>query len=321
MTSAVVFAYHDVGVRCLSTLLAHGVDVRLVVTHEDSPTETLWFASVAELAARYELPLAKPDDPNTPQFLDRLRTLDPDFLFSFYYRSMLGEALLAVPRRAALNMHGSLLPKYRGRVPVNWAIIHGEHETGATLHHMATKPDAGPIVDRERVPILPDDTALDVFRKVTCAAEVCLDRALPALLAGRAPAVAQDLARGSYFGGRKAEDGRIDWSWPAHRIHNLVRAVAPPYPGARSRAAGHDLRILRTVRAAPRDAATATRATRPGPLLLGQEGRVFARCGDEEWLRIIALEIDGRSAELPPLASELAVNPWPLAAASPEGAG
>ena len=184
MTSAVVFAYHDVGVRCLSVLLAHGIDVRLVVTHHDNPAEEIWFASVAEAAERHDLRVIRPADPNTPEIVAQVRAAAPDFLFSFYYRSMLREALLSVPRIAALNMHGSLLPRYRGRVPVNWAILHGETETGATLHHMVAKPDAGAIVASESVPILPDDIALDVFRKVTCAAELC--RPPPHRMASRA---------------------------------------------------------------------------------------------------------------------------------------
>jgi methionyl-tRNA formyltransferase len=307
MTSAVVFAYHDVGVRCLSTLLAHGIDVRLVVTHLDNPTETIWFASVAELARRHDLTVVSPADPNDPSFVDRVRAAAPDFLFSFYYRSMLGEPLLGLASRAALNMHGSLLPKYRGRVPVNWAILHGERETGATLHHMAAKPDAGPIVDQVRVPIGPDDTAVEVFRKVTWAAEICLDRALPALLAGTATARAQDLARGSYFGGRGPKDGVIDWAAPATRIHDLVRAVAPPYPGATSESAGHSLRFLRTRLAAPRQPPAGS-----APLLHGEGDRVYARAGDGQWLRVLELEIDGIAADLAALGPQLAADPWPL---------
>ena len=108
-------------------------------------------------------------------------------------------------------MHGSLLPKYRGRAPVNWAVLHGERETGATLHYMTGKPDAGDIVAQQAVPILPDDTAREVFDKVTVAAEIVLDRALPALIAGTAPRRPNRLAQGSYFGGRQPEDGAIDW--------------------------------------------------------------------------------------------------------------
>ena len=152
---------------------------------------------------------------------------------------MLAAPLLAAARQGALNMHGSLLPRYRGRAPVNWAVLHGERETGATLHYMTAKPDAGDIVAQTRVPILPDDTAREVFDKVTVAAEITLDGALPALIAGTAPRRPQDLASASYFGGRRPEDGIIDWKRDALSIHNLVRAVAPPYPGARTTLGGH----------------------------------------------------------------------------------
>jgi methionyl-tRNA formyltransferase len=228
MSRAIVFAYHNVGVRCLSVLLAHGVDVALVVTHKDNPKENIWFESVAALANLHGIPVITPEDPNAEEVIAQIRALQPDFFFSFYYREMLKKALLDIPTRGALNMHGSLLPKYRGRVPVNWAIIRGETETGSTLHYMTEKPDNGDIVAQQAVPILLNDTALQVFQKVTVAAEMALNSVLPTLLAGTAKAEKQDLSKGAYFGGRKAEDGVIDWSQSAQDIHNLVRAVAPP---------------------------------------------------------------------------------------------
>ncbi|HTH40478.1 MAG TPA: formyltransferase, partial [Rhodocyclaceae bacterium] len=197
---AVVFAYHNVGARCLRVLLAQGVDVALVVTHQDSPTENIWFERVADVAKAYGIPTITPENPNLPEIVEGIAELNPDFFFSFYYRLMLKPALLAVPKRGAYNMHGSLLPKYRGRVPVNWAVIHGETETGATLHRMVEKPDAGEIVAQQAVPILPDDTAGDVFYKTTLAAEMALNGVLPALLAGTAPHVMPDLKQGGYFG-------------------------------------------------------------------------------------------------------------------------
>ncbi|MEO6919299.1 MAG: formyltransferase [Collimonas sp.] len=229
---AVVFAYHNVGVRCLKVLLARGVEVALVVTHEDNPQETIWFESVASLCRQRGIPTITPDDPATPALLAQVAALNPDFIFSFYYRHMLPIALLALAKHGAFNMHGSLLPKYRGRVPINWAVLHGETETGATLHEMAAKPDAGAIVAQTSVPILPDDTAYEVFGKVVVAAEQTLWNALPAMLAGNTPKLPNNLAQGSYFGGRKPADGEIDWSQPAQQVYNLYRAVAPPYPGA-----------------------------------------------------------------------------------------
>jgi methionyl-tRNA formyltransferase len=282
---AIVFAYHNVGVRCLKVLLAQGVDVALVVTHEDSPAENIWFDSVAGTAADYGIPAITPADANTPELLARLEAIRPDFLFSFYYRQMLKPALLAAATRAAYNMHGSLLPKYRGRAPVNWAVLHGETETGATLHEMVEKPDAGRIVAQQAVPILPDDTAREVFDKVTLAAEICLVGVLPQLTSGTAPHVPMDLAAGSYFGGRKPEDGRIDWTKPARDIHNLVRAVAPPYPGAFcDLRGGGRLRVLRTMLA----------ANIGGDGLFAADDRLYARCGDGRYVRILAAELDGK---------------------------
>ena len=285
MSRAVVFAYHNVGVRCLSVLLAHGVEVALVVTHRDNPKETIWFDSVAELAALHGIPVITPDNPNVPEVVEQIRALQPDFLFSFYYREMLRRELLEIPKRGALNMHGSLLPKYRGRVPVNWAIIHGETETGATLHDMTEKPDNGDIVAQQAVPILSDDTALQVFHKVTVAAEIALNGVLPALLAGTAPRVKQDLSKGAYFGGRKAEDGVIDWSQSARQIHNLVRAVAPPYPGATTQLMNKPMRVLQTLD-------TGCTVSGEKPAFYIKDGKAYAICG-QGVLRVVRFELDG----------------------------
>ena len=297
MTSAVVFAYHNVGVRCLAVLLEQGVEVSLVVTHRDNPRETIWFDSVERLARARGLPVITPDDPNEAAVTAQIRALQPDFLFSFYYRNMLGAELLALPRRGAYNMHGSLLPKYRGRVPVNWAVIKGERETGATLHEMVAKPDAGGIVAQEAVAIGPDDTAAEVFGKVTGAAERVLAGALPGLIAGSARITPQDLAKGSYYGGRKPEDGRIDWSRDAREVHNLVRGVAPPYPGAFTQIGAVTLRVLRT-RLEP------NRHPRSGPPgLYFEAGSYFADCGDGKVLRLLEVEAkDDKGGTPDPLA-------------------
>ena len=290
MTTAVVFGYHNVGVRCLSVLLAHGIDVRLVVTHTDNPAETIWFDSVADLARLHGIEVITPADPATPDVLAKVQAAKPEFIFSFYYRHMLPPAVLSVAPRGALNMHGSLLPAYRGRVPVNWAVIRGESRTGASLHYMADKPDAGDMVDQQAVPILPDDTAHETFNKVTVAAEIVLDRSIDALVDGSAPRIPLDLKQGSYFGGRKPEDGRIDWSRSATEVHNLVRGVAPPYPGAFTTVRGCNARVLRTLRD-PRPARGA-----PGTFTVDGND-ILAACGDGCTLRVLALEIAGRAVD------------------------
>lgn len=303
--TAVVFAYHDVGVRCLSVMLAHGVRVELVVTHRDDPRENVWFESVEKLARSHDLPLAIPDDPNSAQFVQRLADISPDFIFSFYYRSLLSPAVLATAMRGAFNMHGSLLPKYRGRAPVNWAVLRGEDATGATLHEMVEKPDAGRIVDQFPVPILPDDRAIDVFRKVTAAAELLLDRSLPGVLDGMAPLLEQDLSQGSYCPGRKPEDGLIDWTRSARDIHNLVRAVAPPYPGAFTLLGGQKLRLLAT-RVRGGKAASAT------PSMRFDGKHLVATCADGGVLRIIECDLDGDPLDAAAFAALFGHEPVPL---------
>jgi methionyl-tRNA formyltransferase len=180
---------------------------------------------------------------NTPEWIEQIRSWEPDLIFSFYYRNMIAQKILDIPRLGAFNMHGSLLPKYRGRVPINWAVLRGETETGVTLHYMVKRADAGDIVDQERVPIGHDDTAQDVFNKAVKAARLVIERQLDALKSGTAPRRAQDESQAVVFCGRKPEDGRIDWTQSAEAIYNLIRAVTHPYPGAFTQVDGKKLFI------------------------------------------------------------------------------
>lgn len=299
--SAIVFAYSDVGVRCLRVLLDAGVHVPLVVTHRDDPAETRWFGSVAELAAEHGLTCAAPDDPNAPEFVAFARETvgRPDLLFSFYYRRMLASPWLTLPGSGAFNLHGSLLPKYRGRAPVNWAVIHGERETGATLHVMNEKPDNGAIVDQCAVPILGDDTARDVFDKVVVAAEIVLARSLPRLIDGSARFTPQDLSKGGYFGARRPEDGRIPNDAGARQIHDLVRALAPPYPGAFLRVGGERVFIERTRHAAGPPGARGDRLR-----LLSDGAALWLLAADGGALRVLAARCEGDTTLLDAAAFE-----------------
>ena len=280
----VVCAYHNVGYRCLAELLKQGAEVALVFTHEDSPTEEIWFQSVRELAENHGIPYVT-SDINEPTNVARLTEIAPDFILSFYYRNMIKPEVLEIPKKGALNLHGSFLPKYRGRVPVNWAVINGETETGATLHYMVEKPDAGDIVDRERVEIEFTDTAFDVFTKVTGAAVTVIARAWPLLRDGKAQRIPMDLKAGSYFGGRKPADGLIDWTKSAVQVYNLIRGVTHPYPGAFTFLNGRKIVIWRAWPVAGAGAPGKVVATEP--LLVGTgEGLLEVRSlqveGEEE---------------------------------------
>ena len=303
--TAIVFAYHNVGVRCLRALLDGGVEVPLVVTHADDPAEAIWFQSVAAVAAEHGINCVAPADPNTPELLARCAALAPDYLFSFYYRQMLKAPLLQLASRGAYNLHGSLLPSYRGRAPVNWAVLCGERETGATLHLMNEKPDNGAIVDQCAVPILGDDNAREVFDKVTVAAEIVVARALPRLLDGSARPVPQDLSKGAYFGGRRAADGRIPPRAGAQQIHNLVRAVAPPYPGAWFDVRGRRVVLLRT-RLGPGPVAAPASAFRFGA---DADGQLWLTAVDGLRLQVLAATLDGRTLDGPGLRAVFGLEP------------
>ncbi|HEX3728609.1 MAG TPA: formyltransferase, partial [Opitutaceae bacterium] len=226
------FGYSEVGYECLDLLLARGDNVIALITHTDNPNEKIWFKTPAVAARKKGLPILTPEKLVLPEWSERIAEMAPDLILSVYYRNMISTKILELAPLGAFNMHGSLLPKYRGRAPINWAVLHGEARIGMTLHRMVKAADAGAVVDQEGIDIGPRDSAEIAFRKVLPCARRVLARQIDALLAGRAKETPQDESQVTYFGGRKPEDGRIDWSLPARQVYNLVRAVAPPYPGA-----------------------------------------------------------------------------------------
>ena len=230
--SVVVLAYQEIGFACLEALLDMGAKVDLLLTHEDDPDEDIWFRSPAALARERGVPVITPENPNTPDILATVERLKPDFILSFYYRYMLHQEFLDLAARGAYNLHGSLLPQYRGRAPINWAILKGEPKTGITLHRMVRRPDAGAIVAQVEVEIFESDSVRDVYARIVPAAGRLIRDVWPGLLRGEIREVPQDEAEASYYGRRRPEDGRLDWKGPARDVHNLVRAVTRPYPGA-----------------------------------------------------------------------------------------
>jgi methionyl-tRNA formyltransferase len=226
------FGYSEIGHDCLELLLARGYNVVALFTHEDNPNEKIWFKTPAQAARAKGVPIFTPEKITTPEWIERITALKPDLILSVYYRNMISTKILALAHLGAFNLHGSLLPKYRGRAPINWALLHGEPRLGVTLHRMVKSADAGAIVDQEAVDVGPRDTAEEAFRKVLPLGPRVIGRQIEALLAGKAREKPQDEAEATTFGGRTPEDGRIVWSQTSRQIFNLVRAVTDPYPGA-----------------------------------------------------------------------------------------
>ncbi|HAI51597.1 bifunctional UDP-4-amino-4-deoxy-L-arabinose formyltransferase/UDP-glucuronic acid oxidase ArnA [Atlantibacter hermannii] len=228
----IVFAYHDMGCAGIEALLKAGFDICAIFTHPDRASENHFFGSVARLAAEQGIPVFAPDDVNHALWVERIQKMAPDMIFSFYYRALLSEKILATARLGAYNLHGSLLPTYRGRAPLNWVLVNGESETGVTLHRMVARADAGDILAQERIAIADDDDAMSLHQKLVAGAKTLLASCLPTMKQGLIDGVKQDESRASVMPGRTPEDGRIEWSLPAKSIANLVRAVTDPWPGA-----------------------------------------------------------------------------------------
>lgn len=243
----VVFAYHNIGCTGLRALQAAGFDIAAVFTHKDDPGEQRFFSSVAEWCAEQDLPVFAPEEVNHPLWIERIREIKPDLIFSFYYRDLLSQELLDIPAMGAYNLHGSLLPRYRGRAPANWVLVKGEKETGVTLHQMTCRPDAGAIVAQLKVMIANDETALSLHNKLDQAAAHLLQDILPRFLTRQIPLTPQDENQASYFGRRTAADGQIFWQRPAQELDCLIRAVTRPYPGAFTYAGDRKLTIWQAI--------------------------------------------------------------------------
>lgn len=232
MPTAVVCAYSPVGTAALEGLLEAGVEVQALYTYAQGADEA-WFEPPAVLAARRGIPIYMEPDFNADRVFEAVRALQPDLLLSFYFREMIQARFLDLPRLGAYNLHGSLLPSYRGRAPINWVLVKGETETGVTLHAMTPKPDDGDIVGQARLPIAWDETALSLTLKAAEAGRQLVRETAPRLLDGSAERIVQrTLGPSTYFGGRRPADSRLDFGMGLAEAFNQVRAVAEPWPNA-----------------------------------------------------------------------------------------
>ncbi len=220
------------GVIGLKTLKKHNFNIMCVFTYKDDKNENIWFESVENWCIENNINYYTPNNVNSQRWIEMIKSLSPDIIFSFYYRNLICKDILKIPRYGAINLHGSLLPKYRGRAPVNWAILNGEKYTGVTLHYMVEKADAGDIIAQRQVKIDFYDTAKTLFGKLQKEAEILLEETLPLIKQNKVKPIKQNEKEATYFGKRSKEDGLIDFNKSAMEIYNLIRAVTKPYPGA-----------------------------------------------------------------------------------------
>ena len=285
-----LFGYHAVGAACLRFLLRREAyaDVVALITHEDSPDEEIWFERPAPMAEEAGVTVLTPskEEIRTERFASRVRSLGPELILSAYYRYMIPVKVLEIAPLGGLNLHGSYLPEYRGRCPVNWQILDGAIQGGVTLHRMVAEPDAGNIIAQARVPIEARGTAKGLYDRLVPAAAELLREAWPRILDGDVEGTPQDHSRATYFGGRTPDDGRIRWSSGAPAIDRLIRAVPHPYPGAFTEFAGRRLFIWEAHPVKGDASAPAGSVVAKGNKLLIQDGLGKA-------LRIRRIQLEG----------------------------
>ena len=284
---AVVFAYHDMGCTGIQALLDAGYDIAAIFTHPDNPGENHFFGSVARLAAEQGIPVWAPEDVNHPLWIERIREMKPDVLFSFYYRNLLGDEILSLAPKGAFNLHGSLLPKYRGRAPLNWVLVNGESETGVTLHRMVNRADAGDIVAQQTVAIGPDDAALTLHRKLCAAATELLSQALPAILAGTTDERPQDHSQATYTRPLTRDDSPIDWDQNPRAIIKHICGLEP-WPVATAELGGQTFKIHAA------DYSERTTHKAPGTIVAAGKDGVTVACAGGQTVRITQLQAPGK---------------------------
>ncbi len=221
------------GVECLKELIALDHRVLAVFGRKEDPHEQVdYFSQLKEIAQATGIAFYPHQNLNTPHYRELLQQLQPDLMIAIKWRMMIHKEIYSIPSKGCVVLHDSLLPRYRGFAPANWAIINGESETGATLFFIAEQFDSGPIIGQEPIPISPQDTIREVDERMVQAYTKLLRDNLAALEKSSAKAGPQDEAQASYVCPRTPEDGRIDWRRCALEIHNLIRALTRPYPGA-----------------------------------------------------------------------------------------
>ena len=234
------FGFSDIGYQCLKYLIDEEYYVIGVFTHDTDPHEKQWFKTAESLAKENFIPVFKPSTLKTKKWYRKVKYIQPDLILSLYYRNIIPEEIFSQAKFGAYNMHGSYLPTYRGRAPLNWAIINGENYSGVSLHVLEKTFDTGAIVDQEKVEFTEDEYVADIQPRITDAGVKLFKRSLEKLLDGNPQTTPQNENNATYFGKRTPEDGRIDFNKSAKDVYNLIRALSKPFPGAFAQINGKD---------------------------------------------------------------------------------
>jgi len=273
-------------VPSLEALIAEGYNVVGVVTQPDRPQgrkKVLTPTPVKEAALRHGLPVLQPHRMRTPEAVEELAALRPDLIVTAAYGQILPKAVLDLPKYGCLNVHGSLLPAYRGGAPIQRSIINGEKETGVTLMYMAEGLDTGDMIEKIVVPIEDEDNSGTMFEKLSLAGAKLLMEQLPLILNGTAKRVPQNDEKASYASNLSREDERIDWTASSLDIFNRVRGLVP-FSGAFTLWNDEVFKIWSVAKPTMTGSASATGVV-PGTILELSEQGIEVKTGDGSvWL-------------------------------------
>jgi len=287
-----LFGYHNAGVKCLAHLLECGAQVLFVVTHGPYPRERVWYDSVKTFAEEHSLRCYEMEKLSRDEVAELMRDARPDVLFSIAFRRLILGDILGIPPKGSINMHDSLLPRYRGFTPSTWTIINGEKETGVTMHYMEAEADRGDIISQLRVRIDPHDTGHSLQIKLAAASLELFRFNLPLIVNDLVRPEPQDESQATYYGrrGRSELDDLIAWEWPAQKIYDLVRAITYPVAGAFAYYKGMKLFVWRCE--IEERFTGGWRHLAPGTVVAVDDTRATVRSGDG-LVRITSLQLGG----------------------------
>lgn len=286
----------EFAVPTLEHLLRSDHAVVGVVTQPDRPRgrgQHLRMGPVKRVALEHELPVLQPERMKDPTFLDALRGWQVDLAVVAAYGKILPQTLLELPRLGMINVHASLLPKYRGAAPIQRAVMAGERETGITIIRLVQELDAGPMLAKLVQPVRPDDTSDEIEQQLAFLGAALLVSVVNDIAVGRAVEVPQDSAQATLAPRLTKAEGLIDWMLPAQSIHNRVRGLHP-WPHAFTYLGGARYIILRSRSERPAAIFPGSRDARPGEVLAASGDQLFVRCGDGSVLAILEIQPEGR---------------------------
>ena len=271
----------------LQRLIERGEDILAVVTQPDRPKgrgQQLAPPPVKVLAERHGIPVMQPAKVRAPEFIELMKELAPDLIVVIAFGQILPKTLLEIPRHGCINVHASLLPRYRGAAPINWCIINGETETGVTTMQMDVGLDTGDMLLKKSTPIDPEEDSSSLHDRLAAIGAEALAETLDLLLAGGLVPAKQDDALSCYAAMLKKEDGLIDWGKGAQAIKNLVRGVTP-WPGAFTHLHGKTLKVYRV--------GVANGSGAPGTVLRADRNGLEVACGSGSVV-LEELQLEGR---------------------------